>query len=175
MVVVMKKVSENYVFNAKVAKKMWPGAIVLDSTMGGAMEKLDPVFPLGKIKISVEKWVESHSIMGIWEGLKLFSKKNEVDLSYLKDLKKLGKERGCKSYGKMIGIKWGDDIIEGEENLKEFFSRLYKDVIGERFKGVIEKLKEINGNKTVVLLDYSEGNEKYPVSHVELIKELVES
>lgn len=175
MVVVMKKVSEDYVVNAKAARKMWPGAVVLDLTLDGAMGMLDPGYPIGKIMVPGEKWLESHSIMGIWEGFKLFSKKNEVDLSYLKDIKKVGKVRGCKSYGNLIGIKLGGEIIEGEENMKEGFRKMYKDVIYKRFNGIIERIKKISENKSVVLLDYSEGNKKYPLSHVELIKELIEN
>lgn len=173
MVVVMKKVSEDYVVNAKIARKLWAGAVVLDLTLGGAMEMFDPVYPLGKIKVPGEKWMVSHSIMGIWEGFKLFGKKNEIDLSYLTDLKKVGKVRGCKSYGNLIGIKLGGEIIEGSENMKENFRKLYKDVIYNRFKGIIEKVRKINENKIIVLLDYTEG--KYPLSHVELVKELIEN
>lgn len=172
MVVVMKKVSENYVMNAKAAKKMWPGAVVLDLTLGGAMEKLDPAFPIGEIKAPLKKWTESHSIMGIWEGLKVFNKK-DIDISYMTDIKKLGKERKCKSYGRMKGIKIEDGIIEGDDNVTDFYKKIYKDVIGERFGDLIENLKRIAKETDIVLLDYCEGDEKYPVSHVELFKELI--
>ena len=175
MVVVFKKVSEGYVMNAKAAKKEWPKAVVFDPTLGGAMEMFDPAFALGKIKVPGEKWLEAHSIMGIWEGLKIFSKKDVVDVSFMRDMKKVGKVRGCKSYGRMVGIKVGDEMIEGDENLKDFFRKLYKEVIGERFKERIEKLGELDKEKVIVLLDYPEGGERYPVSHVEILKELIEN
>lgn len=174
MVVVVKKVSENYVVNAKEARKSWPGAIVLDPNKGGAMEKLDPSFPIGKVKVPESKWMEALSIMGIWEGLKVFSKKDEVDISFLKDEKKVGKVRGCKSYGKMVGIKLGDRVIEGDEEVKEFFIKLYKDSIGEKFGDLIKGLKELAKKKTVVLLENPGEEGKFPVSHVELLKEMVE-
>lgn len=174
MVVIMKKVCEDYVKNSKEARKKWPGAVVLDPTLGGAMEKFDPAFPIGKVKVLGSKWMESLSIMGIWEGLKVFSKKNEIDSGYFKDVKKLGKVRGCKSYGRLVGIKVGDNVIEGEDEMVDLFEKLYRETIYGRFDFLIESLKGQAEGRTVVLLDYKEGDERYPVSHVEILKEMIE-
>ena len=174
MVVVMKMVSENYVKNVKAARKSWPGAIVLDPTLGGAMKKLDPACPIGRVKAPGKKWIESLSILGIWEGLKVFSKKDVVDYSFLKDERKLGKVRGCKSYGRMIGIRIDEEVIDESVAVDEVFVKLYKETIGKRFGNLIEGIKEQAKSRTVVLLDYPEGKEKYPKSHVEILKEMIE-
>lgn len=173
MVVVMKKVSEDYVVNAKEARKNWSGALVIDPTLGGAMEKMDPGFPIGSVRVPGSRWKESLSIMGVWESLKVFEKKDDVDYSFLKDVKKLGKVRGCKSYGKLVGIKIGDDVVDVEEGVKEVFVKIFKETISERLRFTLEGLKEQAKKRTVVLLDYEEGKEKYPVSHVELLKEMI--
>lgn len=171
MVEVMKKVSVDYVENVKMVKKMWPDAIVLDVTMGGGMEKLDPSFRMEKIRIPGFRIKKSLSISGVWEGLKIFEKKREIDESYFNNEKKLGKNRCCKSYGKLIGIKVGDDILDVEKGIEEVFVKKYKEVIKYRYSVIIEGLKREMKKRTIVLLDYDE--ERYPVSHAELLKEMI--
>lgn len=171
MVEVMKKVSVNYVENAEIAKKMFPGALVLDVTRGGGMEKLDPAYPIEKVRIPGIKRMRSLSIGGVFEGLKIFKKKGEIDESWFLSEKKLGKMRKCKSYGECIGIKIGDEIKSVEEGVKEIFVDLYKEVIGERFEMIIEGLREVSESRDVILLDYEES--VYPVSHAEILKEMI--
>lgn len=171
MVEVMKKVSEEYVKNAVAARKIWPGAIVLDVTLGGGMECLDPAFPIGEVEVP-KSFKKALSVMGMWEGLKIFSKKEIIDENYFLSEKKLGKERNCKSYGKLVGVKIGDDVIDIERAVDEIYKKEYVKNIKERFGRVIEGLKRESGKRNVVLLDYDFN--KYPVSHAMLIKEMVE-
>ena len=171
MVEVMKKVSVDYVENAKEAKLRWPGAAVLDVTMGGGMEKLDPSFPLGKVVIPGIRKKMALSIGGMWEGLKIFKKKEEIDESFFVSEKKLGKIRRCKSYGELVGIKVGDEVMEIEKAIEEVFIKRYKETVKERFTTIIEGLKKECENRVIVLLDYEEN--KYPVSHAEILKELI--
>ena len=173
MVEVMKKVSGDYVENAKIAKKMWPGAVVLDVTMGGGMEKLDPSFPIRKVVIPGVRRKLALSIGGMWEGLKVFKNKREIDESYFISEKKLGKKRCCKSYGKLEGVRIGDEIIDLEKGIEEVFVKRYKEEMKDRFGVIIEGLKSESEKKTVVLLDYAKGDERYPVSHVEILRDLI--
>lgn len=173
MVVVMKKVSEDYVENAKVAKKNWPGAVVFDVTLGGALEKLDPAFPIGKVMIPGLKREKALSVLGMWEGLKIFEKKKEIDGSYFISEKKVGKIRKCKSYGKVIGVKVGEDVIGMDKAVEDVFVREYEKNIKERFGVIVEGIRRESGRRPVVLLDYND--ERYPVSHAELIKKILES
>ena len=171
MVEVMKKVSEKYVENAIAAKKNWPGAIVLDITLGGGMECLDPAFPIGKVEVP-KSFKKALSVMGMWEGLKIFSKKEIIDENFFISEKKLGKERNCKSYGKLVGVKIGNYIIEIEKGIEEVFKKEYERNIKERFGKIIEGLKREAAKKHVVLLDYNYG--RYPFSHAMIIKEMIE-
>ena len=173
MVVVMKKVSEDYVENAKVAKKNWPGALVFDVTLSGALEKLDPSFPIGKVMIPGFKNKKALSFFGMWEGLKIFEKKRDIDESYFISEKKLGKRRMCKSYGTVIGIKVGKEVIEIEKAVNDVFVFEYEKIMKERFGVIIEGIKRESHKKVIVLLDYKV--ERYPVSHAELIKKMIES
>lgn len=171
MVEVMKKVSENYVENAKAARKNWPGAVVLDVTMGGGMEKLDPSFPIGKVSVPECKG-KALSIFGMWEGLKVFKRKEEIDESYFLSERKLGKARNSKSYGKLLGLKIGDEVMEFEKAVDEVFKKEYERNIRERFGKILEGLKRESEKRNVVLLDYD--FERYPVSHAMMIKEMIE-
>lgn len=110
--------------------------------------------------------------MGMWEGLKIFSNKKVIDESYFFSEKKLGKVRNIKSYGKLIGVKVGNDVIEIEKAVDEVFKMEYMKNIKERFGKIIEGLKQESAKRNVVLLDYD--FEKYPVSHALMIKEMIE-
>ena len=93
MVKVVKKVSEDYVRNAEMVREIFPGAVVLDVTIDGGMNKLDPGYLWGGKKEKEDgKWElirdvdvigrekeKGLSLKGVIEGLKLFKRKGEVD------------------------------------------------------------------------------------------------
>lgn len=170
MVEVMKKVSEKYEENAKVARKNFPKAVVLDVTIKGAMGRLDPDFPLGRIMVPGKR-IQALSVNGAWEGLKVFSKKKEIDEKWMCDEKKVGKKRCCKSWGKMEGLMIEGELISVEES-KKIFEEIYKETIKERFGNMIEGLKKEAEKRPIVLLDYEEGSEK-PFNHVEILKSML--
>lgn len=170
MVEVMKKVSEKYVENAKAARKKFPKALVFDLTMDGAMKKFDPEFPLGKINVPGKNY-RALSIKGIWEGLKVFENKNEVDENWMFDERKIGKKRGCKSWGDVKGIKINEELFELEEGRK-IFEELYRKIIEERFIKEIRGLKKEVGKRTIVLLDYKEEKDRI-FNHLEIIKDIL--
>ena len=172
MVVVMKKVSENYVINAKKARKEWPGALVLDVTLEGAMGRLDPAFPVGGVIIpGREKW-RGLSVKGVFEGMKVFERRKMIDESFFFDEKKLGKTRGCKSYGKLLGVRVGEETLEGMEKVREVYENLYRGTVSEKFEKWLESLRKEKEKKTIVLLDYAEEGEMR--SHAEILKEMIE-
>ena len=170
MVEVVKKVSEKYEINAKEVRKNFPKALVLDVTIDGGMKWLDPAFPMGGVMIPGMK-KKGLSVMGVWEGLKIFKKKEEIDEKWMNDEKKLGKVRGCKVWGKLEGIKIEDNLI-GEEEGKKIFKEIYEDLIRERFGKVLEGIRKEAEKRTVILLDYKEEKER-PFNHVEILKEIL--
>lgn len=170
MVEVMKKVSEKYEENVKAARKIFPRALVFDVTMDGAMKKMDPAYPVGKVEIP-GRMVKGLSLSGVWEGLKVFEKKMEIDEEWMNDERKLGRIRGCKSWGKFEGIMIKGEVVKEEEGRK-IFIRIYEEMIKERFGRVLEGIKREAEKRTVVLLDYKEENER-PFNHVEILKEML--
>lgn len=170
MVEVMKKVSERYEDNVKAARKMYPKALVLDVTLEGAMRKMDPGYPVGKVSVPGGK-KKGLSLGGVWEGLKVFEKKEETDERWMNDERKLGKVRGCKCWGKMVGIMVGDERMDVEEG-KTMFRGFYEALVRERFGRVLEGIRREAEKRTVVLLDYA-GERERPFSHAEVLKEML--
>ena len=184
MVKVMKKVSEDYVKNAEMAREIFPGAIVMDVTIDGGMKKLDPGYVWGGKKERGEKeiWIKDVkvigrdkekglSLKGVIEGLKLFKRKDKVDEKWWREEKFLGKERNCKSYGKLMGFDIGKESVSIEKG-KEIFENIYREEIEKRFGNVIEGLRR--EERVVVLLDYKEGDERKVINHAEILKVLIE-
>lgn len=184
-VVVMKKVSEKYEINAEAARREHEGALVLDVTRGGLMEALDAGSPWGNVEVPGMEGQKALSVKQAWEGLKVFRKKGSVgsdagneekrtkELRFFQEAKSLGKTRGCKSYGKLEGIKIGDETVGVEKAAKEIFEVMYKNEVKKRFGDFIENLRGLE--KPVVLLDYREGEETLPWSSAELLKEVIEA
>lgn len=173
MIRVMEKMSENYVKNAKEARKENRKIHVFDVTIGGAMGFLDPVSKWEKIEIKGRR-EKGLSLMGVWEGLKVYKNKEGVDKRFFEDERMLGKIRDCKSYGKLIGIRSGDEILNVEDGIEYIFKRRYKEEVMNRFGNVIEKLKEMSKKEDFVLLDYKKEDRKIPISHAEVLKEIIE-
>ena len=185
MVKVMKKVSEDYVKNAEMVREIFPGAVVMDVTIDGGMKKLDPGYVWGgKKEMEEGKWIwikeievpgrekeKGLSLKGVIEGLKLFKRKDKVDEKWWREEKFLGKERNCKSYGKLMGFDMGKESVNVEKGI-EIFEGIYKEEIEKRFGNVIEGLRK--EERVVVLLDYMEGDERKVINHAEILKELVE-
>ena len=138
MVKVMKKVSEDYVKNAEMVREIFPGAVVMDVTIDGGMKKLDPGYVWGGKKEKEEGKVElikdvrvigrekekGLSLKGVIEGLKIFKRKDKIDERWWTDEKFLGKERNCKSYGKLMGFDMGKESVSVEKG-KEIFEKIY--------------------------------------------------
>ena len=185
MVKVVKKVSEDYVKNAEMVREIFPGAVVMDVTIDGGMKKLDPGYVWGGKKEKEEgKWIwireieipgrekeKGLSLKGMIEGLKIFKRKDKVDERWWKEEKFLGKERNCKSYGKLMGFDMGNESVSVEKG-KEIFEGIYREEIEKRFRNVIEGLRK--EKRIVVLLDYMEGDERKVINHGEILKELIE-
>ena len=185
MVKVMKKVSEDYVKNAEMVREIFPGAVVMDVTIDGGMKKLDPGYVWGGKKEKEDGKVElikdvsvvgrgkekGLSLKGVIEGLKLFKRKGEIDEKWWRNEKYVGKERNCKSYGKLMGFDMGNESLSVEKG-KEFFEKIYKGEVEKRFGNVIEGLRK--EDRVVVLLDYMEGDERKVIDHAEILKELIE-
>lgn len=170
MVIVVKKESRVYEEVANTVRNQYPDAVVLDVTREGLMRKLDPSFPLGGVKVPGCDET-SLSVLGVWEGLKVFARK-DIDPAYFSKERLQGKVRGCKSYGALRGIKAGEEILSVEDAVGEVFCKTYRETIERRFRAILDSLSR--ETRPVVLLDYKDEERLSPVSHAELLKEMIE-
>lgn len=170
MVEVMKKVSRKYEENVKAARKLFPRALVLDVTIEGAMSKLDPSYPVGKVDVPGMR-VKGLSVAGVWEALKVFDRKEEIDEAWIADERKLGKKRGCKSWGALKGLQISGEVVSEDEG-RRIMREIYEGIVKDRFATILEGIKTAAEKRTVVLLDY-EGESAHPFSHAEVLKEII--
>ena len=171
MVKVFKKVSEKYEINVMAVKELVPDALVFDVTIDGAMKKLDPGFRWEGVKVPGRDKEKGLSLKGVYEGLKVFRSKKESDEKWWKEERYLGKERNCKSYGKLMGFDIGKESV-GVEKGKEIFEMMYREEVEKRFGNIIETF--INCERPVVLLDYMDGDERKIIDHAKILKQIVE-
>ena len=169
---VMEKVSGNYVENVKGIRKDFPGAVVFDISKEGGMGYLSAESFWGGIDVPGMRGKKGLSVLGVWEGLKVFSKKG-VDVNFICDEKKLGAVRNCKSYGNLIGVRYGDDLLEVNDGIEKVFKRIYKKEVSERYGKVIENMKDLVKKRNIVFLEEKEKDRKAPCSVGEILKELI--
>ena len=158
--------------------RRYPGAIIADVTSKATdgLRLMSPFYPHGGIPVPFSPGWESASVEGIWQGLKVFETA-DVDTSCFKNETMKDIKRTVRKYGRPLGHRKG---VRGEELLgyiearKTIYLPSYKWVLENRVGNIIERLREVQETKTIVLLDY-ETNEDIddgskPLSHAALVR-----
>ena len=91
-------------------KKDYPNAIIIDLTSRGElpMVKFSPFYPIGGIPIPFSPNKYSHSVEGVWQGLKVFENDN-VDESKFEITSMKGLKRTVRKFGIPKGHRKGVD------------------------------------------------------------------
>ncbi len=167
--------------HATILKK-YPDAILADVTSSAkdGLVKLSPFYPHGGIPVPFSDGYTATCVEAIWQGLKVFES-CDVDTSLFGNDTMKGLKRTVRKYGKPFGHRKG---VNGSELLgyidarKQIYIPTYKWVLENKVTHIIERLREANKTKTIVLLDYDTNadveNAKKPLSHASLIKAYVE-
>lgn len=171
-VIVFKKINNNYPKTRELILSNHPDAAIMDVTADGLMAMLDPGYPVRKLRVPGMDRERGLSLRGIWEGLKVFSRKDARDSSWWHDERKLKKTREFKSYGKLLGLRIGDEVV-GLERAKEIFEEMYRKLLKERFDGALENIREASSERVVFLVDYTDGDPRKLIDHAEIIRSLV--
>lgn len=162
--------------------KKYPDAILADVTSSAkdGLVKLSPFYPHGGIPVPFSDGYTATCVEAIWQGLKVFES-CDVDTSLFGNDTMKGLKRTVRKYGKPLGHRKG---VNGSELLgyidarKQIYIPTYKWVLENKVTHIIERLREANKTKTIVLLDYDTNadveNAKKPLSHASLIKAYVE-
>ena len=166
---------------AKVLKK-YPYAIMADVTSGAkdGLVKLSLFYPHGGIPVPFSDGYTATCVEAIWQGLKVFES-CDVDIQMFQNDTMKGLKRTVRRYGKPLGHRkgvHGTELLGYIEARKLIYIPTYRWVLENKVTHIIERLREANKTKTIVLLDYDTNadveNAKKPLSHASLIKAYVE-
>ena len=166
---------------AKVLKK-YPDAIMADVTSGAkdGLVKLSLFYPHGGIPVPFSDGYTATCVEAIWQGLKVFES-CDVDIQMFQNDTMKGLKRTVRRYGKPLGHRkgvHGTELLGYIEARKLIYIPTYRWVLENKVTHIIERLREANKTKTIVLLDYDTNadveNAKKPLSHASLIKAYVE-
>ena len=169
---VMEKMWGNYEMEVKEIRKDFPNAVVFDISKRGGMGYLSPESVWGNIEVPGMAGMKGLSVLGIWEGLKVFGRKG-VDMSYICAEKRLGTVRNCKSYGKWIGVRFGDEILDVDDGIEKVFKDTYRKELKKRYGKVIDGMRKVAEERDIILIEEKEGNRKEPCSVGEILKDII--
>lgn len=164
--------------------KDYPDAVIIDVTSKGVLPflKFSPFYPIEDIPVPFSIGVQSESVEGIWQGLKVFENE-DVDAKKFSITSMKGLKRTVRRYGIPKGHRKGVNGLELLDYItarKQIYLPTYNWVLDNKLTSEMNQLKELAKVKTVVLLDYETNgdidNPKKPLSHAQLIvKRLTET
>lgn len=156
--------------------KRYPNALIFDVTSKGAMSKLSPFYPHGGIPVPGMDGVISASVEGVWQGLKVFEHEG-IDRSCFSNVTMKNLKRSCRTHGKVLGHKYGDEILDYIEARKKIYVPTYYYMLEHYCMKSVETIAKLAEERTVVLLDYDINedieNPNRPLSHASLIKRYI--
>ncbi len=156
--------------------KRYPNAIIFDVTSKGAMKTLSPFYPHGGIPVPGMEGVTSASVEGVWQGLKVFESKG-IDRKCFKNVTMMNLKRSCRVNGKVLGHKYGKELLDYIEARKKIYVPTYYYMLEHFCSNSIATIAKLAEERTVVLLDYDINEDiddpKRPLSHASLIKRYI--
>lgn len=162
--------------------KKYPDAILADVTSSAkdGLKKLSPFYPHGEIPVPFSEGYTATCVEAIWQGLKVFEA-CDVDVEMFKNDTMKNIKRTVRRFGRPLGHRKGvngTELLGYIEARKLIYIPTYKWVLENKVANIIERLREANKTKTIVLLDYDTNadveNAMKPLSHASLIKAYVE-
>ena len=163
--------------------KNYPDAIIFDVTMSGAMNKLSPLYPHGDIPVPFTTNAVSMTVEGTWQGLKVYEFEG-IDTSLFREEEERKLKRTSSTKGKYKGHSKGTrgvgkiEILTGNDAIKQIYVPAYKWVLENKCRKIVEKIKELSKERTVILLDdkvvANVDKATKIISHAALIKAYVE-
>lgn len=162
--------------------KQYPNAILADVTSKAKddLRKLSPFYPHGGIPVPFSPGMTATCVEAIWQGLKVFEHA-DMDTSLFANDTMHGLKRTVRRFGRPLGHRkgvHGTELLGYIEARKQIYIPAYKWMLEHKAAPIIDRLREANKTKTIILLDYDTNadveNAKKPLSHASLIKAYVE-
>lgn len=158
--------------------KKYPEGLIIDVTSksDSKFQKLSPFYPIGGIPIPNSNGLESESVEGIWQGLKVFEN-NDVDFTKFSNSSMINLKRTVRTYGKPLGHRYGINnttILGYIEARIKIFIPAYIWVLNNKVQPLVNELKILSEKQNLILLDYEVNddiiNPLKPLSHAYLLK-----
>lgn len=159
-------------------QKRYGHAVILDVTSRGPEPwvRFSPFYPHGGIPVPFSPGEFGMSVEGIWQGLKVFET-TDIDPSKLLISDMKGIKRSERKYGKVLGHRaglTGDHLLSYADARQQIYLPSYQWVLENCLQDLINELKGLGVDQTVVLLDYEINtdlnNLSRPLSHAGLIQ-----
>lgn len=162
--------------------KKYPNAIMMDITSRTEDDliALSPFYPHGDIPVPFSGGVTAECVEGIWQGLKVFENE-DIDMSMFRNNSMKNIKRTVRKHGKVLGHRkgvGGSEILNYVEAKHLIYIPTYKWVLDNKVKAIVNRLKRIAQEATIVLLDYNTccdvDSPVKPLSHAYLLKAYIE-
>jgi len=159
-------------------QKRYGHAVIVDVTSRGPEPwvRFSPFYPHGGIPVPFSLGEFSMTVEGIWQGLKVFET-TDIDPSKLLISDMKGIKRSERKYGKVLGHRaglTGDQLLSYGEARRQIYIPSYQWLLENCVQDLLNELKNLGVDKTVVLLDYETNSDldnlSRPLSHAGLIK-----
>jgi hypothetical protein len=162
--------------NAVVAR--YPEAVVVDVTSRGPEPwvRFSPFYPHGGIPVPYSPGVESASVEGIWQALKVFRGAG-IDEGKLRIKSMKGLKRTVRKYGEVVGHRAGvagTELLPYEQARRRIYLPSYRWVLENRLADLVTELRETSAERDIVLLDHTTDSQvedlTKPLSHTALLR-----
>ena len=161
----------------------FPGAFVIDVTSCGPQPwvRLSPFYPHGGIPVPFTPGVQSASVEGIWQALKVFDE-DDVDPGKLSVTTMTGLKRTVRRFGPVRGHRAGlrgSDLLDYRTARERIYLPAYRWVLDHRAADLVIELRSRAEERGIVLLDHTTNGDlddlRTPLSHAALIAAYVRS
>lgn len=164
-------------------KRYGEDAIICDVTsqsQNKQLVRLSPFFPHGGIPVPFSHGVTASCVEAVWQGLKVFEHCG-VDVSVFENTSMKNIKRTTRRYGRVLGHRKGvngTELLDYVTARKDIYLPTFLWVLENKVKPILDRLKEANKTKKIVLLDYTTNSDPFdttkPLSHAYLIKAYAE-
>ncbi len=162
--------------------KLHPNALILDITSQAEDEwvRLSPFYPHGDIPVPFSEGYVATCVEAVWQRLKVFENE-DVDVSTFSNDTMKNIKRTVRKHGRVLGHRKGvngNEILSYVEAKRQIYIPTYRWMLEHKAEDLIERLRALSIEKTIVLLDYNTccdvNSETQPLSHAYLVKAYIE-
>ena len=166
-------------------KEEYPDADILDITSNSETRYakiLSPFYPHGNIPIPFTDELKATCVEAVWQGLKVYES-SDVDFSTFQNDTMRNLKRTVRRFGIPKGHRkgaYGKELLDYFEARMLIYLPTYKWVLDNvpEVHHVVERIKEQNKIRDIVLLDYNTNTDfrdiSKPLSHAGLVKLYIE-